>query len=333
MNILLTGGTGYIGSHTAVALLERGHNVSIVDNLSNSLPEVLDKITEITGRCCRFFEADIRNRSAMDAVFSEGAYDAVVHMAGLKAMGESLRMPMAYYSNNVVGTVSLCEAMEHHGVRNMVFSSSAAVYGNPSMVPIRENAPLSPANPYGRSKRMIEEILNDFFVADPRWNISILRYFNPMGAHRSGSIGELQKGEPINLMPYITQAAAGKRDKLHIYGGDYPTADGTGIRDYIHVMDLAEGHVKALEKSVDSSGYSVYNLGTGCGYSVLEVIKSFEAATGLNVPYEVAPRRAGDVAVCYADVSKAERELGWRAKYTLADMCRDAWSWQKNSLR
>lgn len=331
MNILLTGGTGFIGSHTAVALLERGHRVTIADNLSNSHIRVLDRIKEITGQSCRFYEADVRNRKTLDRIFTENRYDAVIHMAGLKVMSESLRIPMAYYSNNVEGTLMLCDVMAKHGVRRMVFSSSAAVYGDPLTVPIQEDVLPVPVNPYGRSKRMIEEILMDLSASDSGWNISALRYFNPAGAHESGRIGERHMDAPINLMPYITQVATGKRSRVSIYGRDYPTSDGTGIRDYIHVMDLAEGHVKALEKMKGFSGYRVYNLGTGVGYSVLEVMKAFETATGLTIPYDIAPRRPGDVAVCFAEVSKAERELGWRASRTLIDMCRDAWNWERSS--
>lgn len=332
MNILLTGGNGFIGSHTAVALLERGHSVSIVDNMCNSSPQVRDRITEITGKECKIYTEDVRDQKALDRIFSENEYDAVVHMAGLKAVGESVSKPMVYYSNNVSGTITLCEAMERHGVKNIVFSSSATVYGACDRVPITEGAPVGTTNPYGRTKLMIEDILRDIAAADPAWKVMILRYFNPIGAHSSGRIGERPAGVPNNLMPYITQVATGRCEKLTVFGNDYPTKDGTGVRDYIHIMDLAEGHVVALEKQMELSPFSIFNLGTGTGYSVLEVIKSFEAATGLTVPYEVAPRRAGDVAVCYADASKAERELGWRTKHTLADMCRDAWNWQKNGL-
>ncbi len=331
MNILLAGGTGFVGSHTAVALLERGHSVTIVDNLSNSDIRVLDRISEITGETCRFYEADIRNREALDRIFAEGRYDAVIHMAGLKAVGESVRMPVAYYGNNVSGTVTLCEAMERSGVRNIVFSSSATVYGAAENIPIAEASPVSTTNPYGRTKVMIEDILRDISISDPSWKVMLLRYFNPIGAHPSGFIGERPAGVPNNLIPYITQVAAGKLEKLSVYGGDYPTSDGTGIRDYIHVMDLAEGHVRALEKLMELSSFSVFNLGTGTGYSVLEVINAFEMATGLSIPYAVVPRRPGDVAVCYADVSKAERELGWRASRTLIDMCCDAWNWERSS--
>ncbi len=331
MNILLTGGTGYIGSHTAIALLQRGHGVTIVDNLSNSSRVVLDRITEITGKTCGFYEADVRDQHAMDMIFSERAIDGVVHMAGLKAVGESVRMPLRYFDNNISGTLVLCESMERFGVRNIVFSSSATVYGDPETVPIPEQAPLSATNPYGRTKLMIEGILRDLSAADDRWRVMLLRYFNPIGAHESGRIGELPSGIPNNLMPYITQVAVGKRSKLSVFGGDYPTSDGTGVRDYIHVMDLAEGHVAALEKMADTLGCSIYNLGTGKGHSVLEIIRAFEQNSGITIPYEIVERRAGDVAVCYADCSKAEAELGWHARYTLGDMCRHAWNWQKNN--
>ncbi len=331
MNILLTGGAGYIGSHTAVSLLEQGHQITILDNFSNAKPQVLDRIREITGKTFRFYQADVRDRQALDLIFRESPYDAVIHFAGLKAVGESVRQPMAYYDNNVAGTLTLCEQMDQHNLRNIVFSSSATVYGEPETVPIQEESPRRATNPYGRTKLMIEEILQDLAKADPRWQVTLLRYFNPIGAHESGRIGENPNGIPNNLMPYITQVAVGKQEKLKIFGGDYPTPDGTGVRDYIHVMDLAIGHVKALEKSEGATGCSIYNLGTGVGYSVLEVVKAFETANDLQIPYEMVPRRPGDAAACYGDVSKAFRELNWKARFTLEDMCRHAWNWQKNN--
>lgn len=331
MQILVTGGAGYIGSHACVEFLEAGFDIVVVDNFANSKPAVLGRIREITGKGFKFYETDIRDREGLRRVFAENDIEAVVHFAGLKAVGESVVNPLAYYSNNVGGTVVLCQVMQECGVKKMVFSSSATVYGNPEVVPITEDFPLRAVNPYGRTKLIIEEILKDVYNSDREWSISLLRYFNPVGAHESGRIGEDPNGIPNNLMPYITQVAVGKREKLNVFGGDYPTPDGTGIRDYIHVVDLVRGHLLALEKVLKETGLSVYNLGTGRGYSVLEVIKTFEKVNGVKIPYAITGRRPGDIAVCYADTGKACRELGFKAEKTLEDMCRDAWNWQKNN--
>jgi len=331
MQILITGGAGYIGSHACVELLEAGYEIVVVDNFINSKPAVLKRIEEITGRRFRFYEVDIRDREGLRKVFDENEIGAVVHFAGLKAVGESVAYPLAYYHNNVAGTIVLCQVMQEYGVKKMVFSSSATVYGHPDKVPIKEDFPLKPVNPYGRTKFMIEEILKDVYEADNTWGISLLRYFNPVGAHPSGRIGEDPNGIPNNLMPYITQVAVGKREKLNVFGGDYPTPDGTGVRDYIHVVDLAKGHLLALEKVIRERGVSVYNLGTGRGYSVLEVVKAFAKVNGIKIPYVITDRRPGDIAVCYADTEKAYRELGFKAERNLEDMCRDAWNWQKRN--
>lgn len=331
MQILITGGAGYIGSHACVELLEAGYEIVVVDNFVNSKPAVLKRIEEITGRRFRFYEVDIRDREGLRKVFDENKIGAVVHFAGLKAVGESVAYPLAYYHNNVAGTIVLCQVMQEYGVKKMVFSSSATVYGHPDKVPIKEDFPLKPVNPYGRTKFMIEEILKDVYEADNTWGISLLRYFNPVGAHPSGRIGEDPNGIPNNLMPYITQVAVGKREKLNVFGGDYPTPDGTGVRDYIHVVDLAKGHLLALEKVIRERGVSVYNLGTGRGYSVLEVVKAFAKVNGIKIPYVITDRRPGDIAVCYADTEKAYRELGFKAERNLEDMCRDAWNWQKRN--
>jgi len=331
MQILITGGAGYIGSHACVELLEAGYEIVVVDNFVNSKPAVLKRIEEITGRRFRFYEVDIRDREGLRKVFDENEIGAVVHFAGLKAVGESVAYPLAYYHNNVAGTIVLCQVMQEYGVKKMVFSSSATVYGHPDKVPIKEDFPLKPVNPYGRTKFMIEEILKDVYEADNTWGISLLRYFNPVGAHPSGRIGEDPNGIPNNLMPYITQVAVGKREKLNVFGGDYPTPDGTGVRDYIHVVDLAKGHLLALEKVIRERGVSVYNLGTGRGYSVLEVVKAFAKVNGIKIPYVITDRRPGDIAVCYADTEKAYRELGFKAERNLEDMCRDAWNWQKRN--
>ncbi len=331
MQILITGGAGYIGSHACVELLEAGYEIVVVDNFINSKPAVLKRIEEITGRRFRFYEVDIRDREGLRKVFDENKIGAVVHFAGLKAVGESVAYPLAYYHNNVAGTIVLCQVMQEYGVKKMVFSSSATVYGHPDKVPIKEDFPLKPVNPYGRTKFMIEEILKDVYEADNTWGISLLRYFNPVGAHSSGRIGEDPNGIPNNLMPYITQVAVGKREKLNVFGGDYPTPDGTGVRDYIHVVDLAKGHLLALEKVIRERGVSVYNLGTGRGYSVLEVVKAFAKVNGIKIPYVITDRRPGDIAVCYADTEKAYRELGFKAERNLEDMCRDAWNWQKRN--
>jgi len=331
MQILITGGAGYIGSHACVELLEAGYEIVVVDNFVNSKPAVLKRIEEITGRRFRFYKVDIRDREELRKVFDENKIGAVVHFAGLKAVGESVAYPLAYYHNNVAGTIVLCQVMQEYGVKKMVFSSSATVYGHPDKVPIKEDFPLKPVNPYGRTKFMIEEILKDVYEADNTWGISLLRYFNPVGAHPSGRIGEDPNGIPNNLMPYITQVAVGKREKLNVFGGDYPTPDGTGVRDYIHVVDLAKGHLLALEKVIRERGVSVYNLGTGRGYSVLEVVKAFAKVNGIKIPYVITERRPGDIAVCYADTEKAYRELGFKAERNLEDMCRDAWNWQKRN--
>ncbi len=330
--VLVTGGAGYIGSHTCVELLEAGHDVVVLDNYSNSKPVSLTRVADIAGRSLRAsYEADIRDRAALDRIFDAHAFDAVIHFAGLKAVGESVSQPMAYYDNNVSGTVCLAEAMAEHGVKRIVFSSSATVYGDPASVPIREDFPTGPTNPYGRTKWMLEYILADVAAADPQWHVALLRYFNPVGAHRSGRIGEDPNGIPNNLMPYVTQVAIGRLPQLQVFGDDYPTPDGTGVRDYIHVVDLAKGHVRAVERLMSGAGVLTINLGTGQGYSVLDVVKAFEHASGRAVPYRIAPRRAGDIAQCYADPTLAERELGWRAEYGLDDMCVDAWRWQSDN--
>lgn len=325
MKVLVTGGTGYIGSHTCVALLENNDELLILDNLSNSSRGVLDRLKAITGKPPAFEEADIRDRAALDAIFSRFRPDAVIHFAGLKAVGESVAVPLMYYDNNVTGTITLLSAMAAAGIKTMVFSSSATVYGDPPANPIREDFPIGPTNPYGRTKRMIEQILMDLHGADNTWHITLLRYFNPVGAHPGGLIGEHPTGIPNNLTPYIARVAAGKLDELPVFGDDYDTVDGTGVRDYIHVMDLAQGHLKALEKA---RGLSVYNLGTGNGYSVFQMIHAFEKASGKPVPYRICPRRPGDIAECFADPSLAEKELGWKARLGIDDMTRDAWRWQ-----
>jgi len=328
MKILVTGGLGYIGSHTCVELVAAGHQPVALDNLSNSQLAVRERIERISGQPLPFVEADIRDRAALDAVFAAHAFDAVVHFAGLKAVGESTSQPLRYYDNNVSGSLVLFESMAKHGVKSIVFSSSATVYGDPATVPIREDFPLSATNPYGRSKLIIEQILGDLALSDPEWRIALLRYFNPVGAHESGLIGEEPNGIPNNLMPYIAQVADGRRDQLSVYGGDYPTVDGTGVRDYIHVVDLALGHVKTLDKLATGPGVVTYNLGTGRGNSVLEMVRAFERASGKSIPYQVVARRPGDIAACYADPSLAETELGWKATRDLSQMCADSWRWQ-----
>lgn len=330
--ILITGGTGYIGSHTVVELMQAGYEVLIVDNFCNSKPSVLDRIEGIVGRRPNFVEADIRNRETMRALFSDYHLDAVIHFAGLKAVGESVVQPLRYYDNNISGSLVLFETMAEAGVKTLVFSSSATVYGDPHAVPIREDFPLSATNPYGRSKLVIEEVLCDIASADTSWHIALLRYFNPVGAHESGLIGEDPNGIPNNLMPYIAKVAVGTLTELSVFGSDYPTHDGTGVRDYIHVVDLARGHLAALEKLTGSSGVFTVNLGTGQGYSVLEVIQAFEAASGQKVKYKIVGRRPGDIAACYADPLLANTLLGWQAQYGIAEMCRDAWRWQKMSI-
>lgn len=330
MSILVTGGTGFIGSHTAVEFLARGEELVIVDNFVNSKPVVLERIQQITGRKPTFVEADLTDADALEAVFAAHPdIESCIHFAGLKAVGESVAQPMRYYRNNLLSTLNLCEAMSRHGVKRLVFSSSATVYGAPERVPIRETDRLgTTTNPYGETKQMIERILCDLSAADPTWSISILRYFNPVGAHASGLIGEDPKGIPNNLFPYVTQVAEGKRPYLHVFGNDYATHDGTGVRDYIHVVDLARAHLKALDRARTVTGVEVYNIGTGIGYSVLDIVKAFEAATGKQVPYQIDPRRPGDIDACYADPTRAREVLGWEAQYTLEDMCRDANRWQ-----
>ena len=330
MNILVTGGAGFIGSHTIVELLDAGHSVVAVDNMSNSCSESIKRVEKITGRGVTFYEADIRDRTALSFILkNHSPIDCCVHFAGLKAVGESVSHPWEYYENNIGGTLVLLDVMRKNGCRNIIFSSSATVYGNPVKIPITEEHPKGLcSNPYGRTKSMLEDILIDMHHADG-WNVVLLRYFNPIGAHPSGLIGEAPNGIPNNLMPYITQVAVGKLKELHVYGNDYDTQDGTGVRDYIHVVDLAKGHVKAL--SALSRGLSIYNLGTGKGYSVLEIVRAFEEASGIKIPYRIEPRRPGDIAVCYSDPSKANRELGWKAEYGISDMCRDSWNWQKNN--
>lgn len=328
--ILVTGGAGYIGSHTCLQLLQAGHDLVVLDNLSNSQPEALRRVQKLAGRQLQLVEGDIRDQTMLDAVFRYPV-KAVIHFAGLKAVGESVAQPLRYYDNNVAGTLSLLKAMKKHGCQQLVFSSSATVYGDPASVPIREHFPLSATNPYGRSKLMIEDMLRDLAHAEPDWRIAILRYFNPVGAHASGQIGEDPNGIPNNLMPFISQVAVGKRAQLSVFGDDYPTHDGTGVRDYIHVEDLARGHLCALTKLQQQAGLLTVNLGTGQGYSVLDMVKAFEQASGRPVPYSVTPRRPGDVAACYADPAQAEQLLGWRAEKTLADMCADSWRWQSQN--
>lgn len=331
MVILVTGGTGYIGSHTCVELLNAGYEVVIVDNLSNSSAIALDRIVQITGSKFEFYQMDIRDRAGLRKVFQRYDIAAVVHFAGLKAVGDSVMKPLHYYQNNVEGTLILCDVMEQYAVRNIVFSSSATVYGDPASVPILESFPLSATNPYGRSKLFIEKILQDLAIAEKRWNIALLRYFNPVGAHETGSIGEDPMDIPNNLLPYIAQVAIGKLERLSIFGNDYDTVDGTGVRDYIHVVDLAKGHIQALKKLTQKPGVVSYNLGTGEGYSVLQVIAAFEKASGQKINYQIVARRTGDVAVCFADPSLAARELDWYALKSLDEMMVDAWRWQKNN--
>ncbi len=332
MNILVTGGAGFIGSHTVVELQNAGHQVVVVDNLCNSSRKALERVEEITGQPVPFYPVDIRDRAGLSAVMEAYSFDCCIHFAGLKAVGESVGMPLEYYDNNIGGTVTLLQVMREHGCRNIIFSSSATVYGDPAEIPITESCPKGQCtNPYGQTKTMIEQILMDLQKADPAWNIVLLRYFNPIGAHASGKIGEDPRGIPNNLMPYITQVAVGRRPQLGVFGSDYPTPDGTCIRDYIHVVDLADGHVKALQAVEKGCGLAIYNLGTGKGYSVLEVVHAFEAANSMKVPYELQGRRAGDVPAMYSDPSRAQAELGWVARYGIEDMCRDSWNWQRNN--
>lgn len=331
MSILVTGGAGYIGNHTCIELLEAGYEVVVVDNLCNSSKKALDRVMEITGKKVAFYQEDLLDEDAMETIFKQEQIDSVIHFAGLKAVGESVQKPLEYYHNNLTGTFILLEKMKKYHVKNFVFSSSATVYGNPKSVPIKEDFPLHVTNPYGRTKLILEEVLTDVHTADPSFNVILLRYFNPIGAHRSGKIGENPKGIPNNLLPYITQVAIGKLPKVNVFGNDYNTHDGTGVRDYIHVVDLAKGHVKAIEKLKDNPGVEIYNLGTGIGYSVLDIIRNFEKACGKKIPYEITDRRSGDIDACYADCAKAKEELGWQAEYTLKDMCEDSWRWQKNN--
>jgi UDP-glucose 4-epimerase len=331
MTILITGGSGYIGSHTCLELLNAGYDIVVIDNLANSHSEALRRVKEWTGKDFNFYQIDLLDQEALESVFEQHDFEAVIHFAGLKSVGESVREPLRYYRNNVVGTIRLLETMQKYNVYRLVFSSSATVYGNPETVPINEQAPTKAMNPYGRTKLMTEEILQDLHAADPQWSIAILRYFNPIGAHVSGLIGEDPQGIPNNLVPYLTQVMVGKLERLPIYGNDYPTHDGTGVRDYIHVVDLARGHLAALEKVKQSSGIDIYNLGTGRGYSVLEMVAAFEKITGRKIPYIFKDRRPGDAAVCYADPSKAKQELNWVAEFGIEEMCLDAWRWQVNN--
>ncbi|MNZ37072.1 UDP-glucose 4-epimerase [compost metagenome] len=331
-NIMVTGGAGYIGSHTTLELLETGFQVLILDNLCNSSAESLRRIERICGKAPVFVQGDIRDTAMLDSVFAEHRIDAVLHFAGLKAVGESVQKPLDYYANNVAGSLNLCQAMARAGVFHLVFSSSATVYGEPERMPISEHTPTStPTNPYGRSKLMVEEMLKDLALSDPRWSIALLRYFNPVGAHESGLIGENPNGIPNNLLPYISQVGIGKLKELAVFGNDYSTHDGTGVRDYIHVVDLADGHLKALQAISNQNGAYVWNLGTGTGYSVLEMVKAFEQASGMSIPYRIAPRRPGDIAECWADPSKAARELGWQARRGLEEMMLDTWRWQSGN--
>ncbi|MBR58257.1 MAG: UDP-glucose 4-epimerase GalE [Myxococcales bacterium] len=331
MNVLVTGGAGYIGSHTCVQLLAAGHEVVVVDNFCNSKPICLARVSDIAGKPLTIHEVDLRNGAALDAVFEAHSIDSVIHFAGLKAVGESVELPLAYYENNVGGTLSLLQSMKRHGVRNIIFSSSATVYGVPKYVPIDENASLSATNPYGQTKLMIEEILRDVQTSDKSWSVTLLRYFNPVGAHKSGLIGEDPKGIPNNLVPYIAQVAVGKRDHLMVFGDDYDTPDGTGVRDYIHVEDLASGHIAALDAHTDEGGVHLYNLGTGRGISVLEMRDAFAEASRREIPYKITSRRAGDVATCYADASRAAHKLNWKATRGLAEMTADSWRWQSQN--
>ena len=331
MSILVTGGTGYIGSHTCLELLQAGYDVIVVDNLSNSNREVLNRIRDISGKEVSFYKADLLDADTLELIFSQNRIEAVMHFAGLKAVGESMTKPLLYYHNNITGSVTLCEVMARHAVKRLVFSSSATVYGVPESVPITEGFSTCAANPYGRTKLIIEEILRDLNTADKDWSIAILRYFNPIGAHESGAMGEDPKGIPNNLMPFISQVAVGKLNRLKVFGNDYDTHDGTGVRDYIHVVDLAKGHIKAMEKINNGAGVETYNLGTGKGCSVLELVKTYEKVTGQRIPYTIVDRRPGDIAVCYADPSLAETMLGWKAVKNIDDMCRDSWNWQKKN--
>lgn len=332
MKILVTGGAGFIGSHTLIELVEAGHAPVVVDNLSNSSPKAIERVEKIVGKTIPFYNVDIRDREGLEKVFAENTFDCCIHFAGLKAVGESVQKPWEYYENNIGGTLVLVDVMRKHGCKNIIFSSSATVYGAPETMPITEDCPKGTVtNPYGWTKYMLEQVLSDIQKADPEWNVVLLRYFNPIGAHKSGTIGEDPNGIPNNLMPYITQVAVGKLPQLGVFGNDYPTHDGTGVRDYIHVVDLAKGHVCAIQAIARKCGLGIYNLGTGQGYSVLDLVKAFETATGVKVPYVIKPRRSGDVAECWSDPSKAAKELGWKAQYGVQEMCEDAWRWQKNN--
>ncbi len=330
--ILVTGGAGFIGSHTIVELSKAGYDVVVVDNLDNSSPVALERVQQITGKSLAFYETDIRDREGLNKVLTEHPCDACIHFAGLKAVGESVVKPWEYYNNNIGGTLVLLDVLRHHHCKNIIFSSSATVYGDPKQIPITEECPKGHCtNPYGWTKSMLEQVMMDMQYADKEWNVVLLRYFNPIGAHQSGTIGEDPNGIPNNLMPYITQVAIGKRTELGVFGNDYPTHDGTGVRDYIHVVDLARGHVAALKAIERRCGLAIYNLGTGQGYSVLDVVNAFERANGVKIPYSIKPRRSGDIATCYSDPTKAERELGWKAEYGIEEMCRDSWNWQRKN--
>ena len=332
MAILVTGGAGFIGSHTCVELQQAGYEVVVYDNLCNSSEKSLERVEAITGKPVKFYKGDILDRDRLNEVFDKEQIDSCIHFAGLKAVGESVAKPWEYYENNIAGTLTLVDVMRQHNCKNIIFSSSATVYGDPAEIPITENCPKGQCtNPYGWTKSMLEQILSDIQKADNEWNVVLLRYFNPIGAHPSGTMGENPNGIPNNLMPYITQVAVGKLPELGIFGDDYDTPDGTGVRDYIHVVDLAKGHVKALKKIEEKAGLKVYNLGTGVGYSVLDIVKNFEAANGIKIPYSIKPRRPGDIATCYSDATKAKEELGWTAEYGIKEMCADSWRWQKNN--
>lgn len=332
MAILVTGGAGYIGSHTCVELLDAGYEVVVLDNLSNSSEKSLDRVRALTGKEVKFYKGDILDRDVLKKILETENIESCIHFAGLKAVGESVAKPWEYYNNNITGTLTLVDEMRKHGCKNIIFSSSATVYGDPAIIPITEECPKGTCtNPYGWSKSMLEQILSDMQKADPEWNVILLRYFNPIGAHKSGTMGENPNGIPNNLMPYITQVAVGKLKELGVFGNDYDTPDGTGVRDYIHVVDLARGHVKALNKIKENTGLNIYNLGTGTGYSVLDIVKNFEDATGVKIPYSIKPRRPGDIATCYSDAAKAKEELGWVAEYGIKEMCADSWRWQKNN--
>ena len=332
MAVLVTGGAGYIGSHTVVELQNAGYDVVVLDNLSNASEKALDRVSKITGKPVKFYKADILDRDALNDIFDKETIESCIHFAGLKAVGESVVKPWEYYENNIAGTLTLVDVMRKHNVKNIIFSSSATVYGDPAQIPITEECPKGQCtNPYGWTKSMLEQVLTDIQKADPEWNVMLLRYFNPIGAHKSGTIGENPNGIPNNLMPYITQVAVGKLKELGVFGNDYDTPDGTGVRDYIHVVDLAKGHVKALKKIGENPGLAIYNLGTGKGYSVLDIVKNFEAATGVKIQYVIKPRRAGDIATCYCDASKAEKELGWKAENGIREMCEDSWRWQSDN--